>query len=220
MADNKAEVINNYPGHYKTVRRTRPSGKERVTIEFKSEPLGILTDERALAMTIAAAVAEDIRVGIRSIGAFAKAATQLARKRAQKAFAEGERWARKRYGGGRIGDTPPAQTMRDLNDSGRLARGITAMPTKDASTVVVNVPANRLNNPEVYAATWPKLKPVIDAAMKGPRVVEAAKKVARDLVRKARMSERDQARELVDKLGQTFEKFAQLSREVEDLSDE
>lgn len=221
MADDKVEVLNNWPAlMLEAKRRTRPSGKQRVTLEVKSEALGINTDERAIAMQVAHAFAEDIKALIRNGSSFATLTTQRFRQRARKAYDDGAAWAKKRYAGGKIGAMPPDQTKRDLLDSGRLVKGIVAMLTRDVGTAVVNVPANRLNEPDVYAKTMAKLKPYIEAAMKGEGVQKAGVQMAKDLIKKGQLSARDQRRELVQKLGETIGKFRELSGAVEDLSDE
>ncbi len=124
--------------------RERKSGKQYTTITVQSEPLIHDLDPRKLGAPVAVAIAEHIRQRILGITAVASAATLARRKRAAVEAAEGQPTAAARYGGGRIGSTPPAQSDRLFNDSGRLAKGIVARANGEA--FVVNVAANRLDS--------------------------------------------------------------------------
>lgn len=125
-------------------QRTSKSGKKRVTIRVKAEPIIVNTDPKALGKPIAEAIAHHYRERIKGITTKASASTLRARKVAAKAFAEGKAWAVKRYAGGRTGATPPNQSDRLGNDSGRFADTITANASSDGHWRV-NVAANRLD---------------------------------------------------------------------------
>jgi len=141
-------VILNEFGGGSLQRRTRTtaSGKtsDRYTITIDAEPFGLNFDTKQLGSGVAQAIANHLRTRISEIGAQASPATLRARKNAETAFSAGKQWAMRRYAGGRTGATPPNQSTRIGNDSGRLANGIVANPTKD-NNWVINVPANRLN---------------------------------------------------------------------------
>lgn len=124
-------------------RRTRASGKSRYTVSYRSRPLVINTDPKALGAGPALAIAEHLRQRILGIAQQASAATMRARLSAQAALVRGEAWVRRRYSGGRIGTRPPARSDRLFNDSGRFAESIAARAAGDGYTV--NVAANRLD---------------------------------------------------------------------------
>lgn len=124
--------------------RTSASGKQRVVITVKSEPLIFNMDPKAVGRPIAAAIVHHLREKIKGITASAAPATLKAREVAARAFAAGRPWAMKRYAGGRTGSTPPNQTTRALNDSGRMANSITGSASSDGAWRI-NVAANRLS---------------------------------------------------------------------------
>lgn len=123
--------------------RTR-NGKQRLTIDVKAEAVGITIDPKALGAGAATAIAKRVGAGIRAITAFASPAT--IRKRQYAKEHQSESWVQKRYGGGRIGFTPPggASAVRLFNDSQRLSRNVVARAT-DRGEFTINVPANRFN---------------------------------------------------------------------------
>lgn len=124
--------------------RTRASGAKRVTWEVSGEPLLFNLDEHTLGAPIAEALAEAFREQLNSSTEQAKPLTQTARQRAATAFADGKRWAQKKYSGGRIGPMAPNQSTKRGTDSGRLARSIAARWVPSIQNFVVNVAANRL----------------------------------------------------------------------------
>lgn len=124
-------------------QRTSKTGKKRMVVVFKSEPIVADLSPKALGAAVSTAIAETLREKVRGITAAAATATLAYRKRAEKAFSDGKRWAMKRYAGGKIGPMGPNQGKTLFNDSGRLVRGIVAGATKDGWTV--NVPVNRLD---------------------------------------------------------------------------
>lgn len=123
--------------------RRRKSGKQYTTIDVTAEPLVHDLDPRKLGAPVAASIADHIRQRIMGISARASDATIARRQRATREAAEGQPTAARRYSGGRTGATPPAQSDRLFNDSGRLAKSIVARANGEA--FVVNVAANRLD---------------------------------------------------------------------------
>jgi hypothetical protein len=124
--------------------RTSKSGKQRVTIVVKSEPVILNVDPKTLGQPIALAIAKHFQERIKGITAVAAPATIKARQAAAKAVSEGKAWAMKRYGGGRMGLRQPNQSDRLFNDSGKMWESITATASKDGAWRV-NVAASRLN---------------------------------------------------------------------------
>ena len=141
-------VILNQFGGGSLQRRTRTSasGKttDRYTIAIDAEPFALNFDTKQLGAGVAQAITNHLKARISEIGAQASPATLRARKNAETAFNAGKPWAVRQYSGGRTGPTPPNQSTRIGNDSGRLVGGLVANPTKD-NNWVINVPANRLN---------------------------------------------------------------------------
>ena len=105
--------------------RTSKSGKQRVVITVKSEPVIFNTDPKALGQPIAQAIINHFREKIKGITATAALNTLKARAVEARAYAAGKPWAVKRFNGGRTGATPPKDSTTALNHSGRLANSIT-----------------------------------------------------------------------------------------------
>lgn len=127
-------------------RRTRTTGSgssDRYSATIEAKPVVLEFDPKALGAKVATAITEHLRQRISGISADAAPSTQLKRKYASAALMRGEHWAVKRYAGGKTGPTPPNQTSRLFNDSGRFVRGLIARPTRD-NNWVINVAANRL----------------------------------------------------------------------------
>lgn len=125
--------------------RTSKTGKSRVVIVVKAEPLVHNFDAKEMGRGPAEAIAAHLKERIKAITAVASPATLEWRKKAEKAFAEGKRWAVKHFSGGRLGAMPPNQSDKLFNDSGRMAESIVASASKD-NVWRVNVAANRLNS--------------------------------------------------------------------------
>lgn len=123
--------------------RTSKSGKMRCSVKVTAEPLIVNFDAKRLGRGPALAIAEHFRQRISDIAAIAAPATIKARKVAAKALELGKSWAVKRYAGGRTGAMTPNASDRLFNDSGRMAKTITATASEDAWRV--NVAANRLS---------------------------------------------------------------------------
>lgn len=126
--------------------RTSKSGKERFTINVRSEPLIHNLDPSKLGRGPAEAIAEALRAKVKAIGASAAAATLAYRARAAKSFAAGAPWATRRYAGGRIGAMAPNQSSAAFNDSGRFAASLVAAPNPKEHSWTINVAANRLDS--------------------------------------------------------------------------
>lgn len=135
-------VLNDFGGS-SVERRTRKSGKARVSVTIKSEPLLHNFDNVELGRGPSEAIAKWLRERVAGIGEQASPATIERRKRAVAELAKGDATATKRYSGGRTGHTTPGQSSTLWNDSGRFANGIVARRVEGAW--VVNVPANRFD---------------------------------------------------------------------------
>lgn len=133
--------------------RSSKSGRQRVTVECRSEPIVHNLDPKQLGAGPAAAIAQHIRDRISGIVARASDATIERRKRAAREASEGMPTASRRYAGGRIGSMPPDQSDRLFNDSGRLAKSIVARAAQGAE-YVINVAANRLDSSTFKAGAF------------------------------------------------------------------
>lgn len=136
-------VINE--GFSERVRTTSSGTKSRFTLEVKTDPVILNLSEVALGAPVAEAIRKAISDGIKAISVVASPATLLKRKYAKNAYERGEPNAVKRYSGGKTGATPPAQSDKLFNDSGRLANGVFVRQNAQEGNWTVNVPANRLN---------------------------------------------------------------------------
>jgi len=126
-------------------RTNLKTGKERFSVQLKSDPITINLDPKTLGKPVAEAIAHHLRERVRGISERASPATLRARAVAAKAFAAGEAWALKRYAGGKMGGRAPNQSDRSFNDSGRFAESIAVGASKDDSWRI-NVAANRLSS--------------------------------------------------------------------------
>lgn len=124
--------------------RTSKTGKTRVTIKVRSEPVVVNTDPKSLGAPIAQAIVNHFREKIKGITATAALNTLRARSTEARAYAAGKPWAVKRFNGGRTGATPPKDSTTALNHSGRLANSITGNASSDGAWRI-NVAANRLD---------------------------------------------------------------------------
>jgi hypothetical protein len=128
-------------------------GKQRTTVEIVSEPLLHDFDENVLGAEPAVAIRDLLERETKNVEEPASKATLAIRAKSARALEAGASWAKRRYSGGRTGTKPPNQTIRKLNDSGRLAEGWFVRENKEDRAWTVNVPANRLS-PEVFGARW------------------------------------------------------------------
>lgn len=142
-SDDEPIIIGDWAGLL-AKERTRASGKQRVTFKVSGKPLLFNLNEHTLGAPIAEAITEAFREALNSSTEQAKPATRAARGRAATAFANGARWATKKYSGGRIGAMAPNQSDRRGSDSGRLARSLAARWVPSVKTFMINVASNRL----------------------------------------------------------------------------
>lgn len=148
MAKTESIRINDYVTER---RRTTSSGtKSHYTVSIQSQPLQVTLDELAVGAGIAVALKDVLSSQIQGINETASSETLLKRKYAANAFAKGSRWATKRYAGGRTGPTPPGQSDRLFNDSGRLAKNLTVRANAREQGFTINVPNNRFD-PSTFA---------------------------------------------------------------------
>ena len=126
-------------------KKTGTRGKSRFTIEIAGEPLLHQWSGSVLGQGPAQAIQDYIQHRIRADTRRVKLSTYETRQNQHVAFERGDRWAVKRFSGGRTGPTPPQDTTQMFNHSGRLANGIFARENKTDESWSVNVPANRLD---------------------------------------------------------------------------
>jgi hypothetical protein len=147
MTTQTVTILNDFgSGSLERRTRTSSSGKtsDRWSVTLDAKPIALDFDTKTLGRGLADTIADHLRRRGANIGAAPSTSTQLSPKYAANAFARGEPSAIRRYSGGKTGATPPNQSPRLFNDSGRFARGIAVGPTRD-NNWVINVPANRLN---------------------------------------------------------------------------
>lgn len=125
-------------------QRTSKSGKTRYTIKVRSEPVIFNLDPKAIGATVAQGIIHHLRERVRGITAEAAPATIAARKVLAKAYAAGKPWALQRLSGGRTGATPPTDSTKAMNHSGRFVNSITGNVSSDGAWRI-NVAANRLD---------------------------------------------------------------------------
>jgi hypothetical protein len=135
-------VLSDFRG-VQTQQRTRSSGKQQTSLKITGEPVAVNLDEKELARAAAAAIVDVIREQVTGIGTDASKGTQAKRRTQAKAYAAGEAWAMRQFSGGKMGATPPNQTARLFNNSGRMAKGIHAVWSKSEAAWIVRFPANR-----------------------------------------------------------------------------
>lgn len=119
--------------------------KRRISIEIEAQPVLFDLSEFRLGKGPAEAIRKAITDDFNALTEPAKLATRRFRERALLAFNRGERWALKRYSGGRTGPKPPAQSIRKFIDSGRLKDGLFVRENRTDESWTINAPANRLN---------------------------------------------------------------------------
>lgn len=150
MADNERIITINDPaallgvkGRAELKSTTKKSGAVKYSVEVRSEPVVHDFDPKRLGKPVADALADALRRRVMSIAASVKQSTLERRARYERELAAGKRTATKRYAGGRIGPTPPNQSTRAFNDSGRMAKSIAATGNEEGWRI--NVAANRLD---------------------------------------------------------------------------
>ena len=138
-------------GPFRELERTTSRGKKkrRTNIIVQATPIVHDFDSVRLGDKPAKAITEHLRIqGKReSAKRQVSASTERTRESHIRGFNQGKRWAKKRYGGGRTGDTPPSSSrIRRLGYfSGRLVNGLFTRENPTLKEWTTNVPANRLN---------------------------------------------------------------------------
>lgn len=142
----KTVVLNEFGGAslQRRERTTSTGTSVRYTVSIEAQPFVHVFDAKTLGAGPAHAIVDHLRRRVEDIGMPAAPATILRRKYAKSALERGARWATERYGGGKMGTMAPTESDRLFNDSGRLAKGLVASPTRD-NNWVINVPANRFD---------------------------------------------------------------------------
>lgn len=174
-------------------QRTSSSGtKSRFTLTVKSEPISHTLDEVALGALPAKALRDVLSEQIKAISQPVSAGTSLARKYQRTGYAAGKPWATRRFSGGKTGATPPTDSDRMFNNSGRLADGLFIRLNPSEHEYTVNVPANRLDpstfKGTTFTAMLEKLRELVPglanpAELAGdPRVQDAVLKTLKDLL--------------------------------------
>lgn len=178
------------------LRTTSKGTTARTSINVKAEAVEVCLDEKLLAAPVAVAIKKVIEDQIKEIAETAKSDTLFQRKYARNAFDRGERWATKRYSGGKTGPKEPGKSDAMFNDSGRLAEGLSVRPNPTEDGFTINVPSNRLDKSTFKTEAefrsmldkFGSLVPAIgqpSTMLSDPRIQEAIKGgIAKTLVRK------------------------------------
>ncbi len=183
-------ILGDWQSHIAKARR-RQSGKERVTLEVKSDLTIADLDPKRLGAAVAVALAKAVADGIRAYAGTVTDRTEDARRSAEASYKKGRSWAKKRYAGGRIGAMKPFKFGRQmLNDSGRLAKGIVARLVRGGEfdtegKWTINVAANRLtqDQPGLRARMLELLAPIIKAATTSQTVQKAIVEAGKNVVK-------------------------------------
>jgi hypothetical protein len=210
----------------KTIR-TYKSGatKQRFTIAVKSDRLIHNLSPKALGKEPAQAIVKHLRGRIEGVSARVAEATLKARAVARRALERGKPWAMKRYAGGQMGEMPPGTGDTMLNDSGRMAKGITARGTDEKW--VIFAPANRLNPDTVdgrgarggetgLMAIWETMKQLVpelgdpDMLADSIPVRRALQTTVDNMITHAKSEARDSVLELVEMGIRAFEYVDEL----------
>lgn len=163
-------VIINAPPGIKESRRVLKSGKRqrRFSVVIGAEPIVHVFDSRDMGRGPAEAITGIMQDRLVTNDRKVSAAAVDFRNVARRAFDRGERWAMKRYAGGRIGPKRPIENSeRYAHDSGRLAEHMFARFDRSISAWNVHPPANRLNpntfgNPNAFEAFLEGFADIID----------------------------------------------------------
>lgn len=148
----KGAVIDVHAGLRKQVRQLKKGPQTRYTIDFSIQDLLVDTGSGPLAAEFGALFKDLVQKQWKSSKKLAKASTIQRRERARRN--PNTRSYRKRYAGGRIGETPPTGSVRYAVDSARFVDNIVLRPRKRSdgeSVITMNVPANRLR-PEEFSS--------------------------------------------------------------------
>lgn len=130
----------------RTSKRTGKVSRKNYKVDFQIQDLIVDTDARALNSEFSELVKEVVKQEMQGISEVASLATRQRRQRAERDRQSG--WYRKRYSGGRTGETVPNQSVRLFNDSNRMSNNLTLrarINSAGQSVITMNVPANRLD---------------------------------------------------------------------------
>lgn len=151
MASQPDEVIAiNLPPDIKERTRTLKSGKTqtRYTVEVRSEPIVHVFNDKELGRKPADVLAQILRENLQlfSFSHPVSASTMKKRRYNASALKRGEKYALRRYSGGRMGMREPvAGAAGWFKDSGRLIESLYPTHNKDEGHYTINVAANRLD---------------------------------------------------------------------------
>ena len=145
----RSDVIDINAG-FSESRRTLKSGVVRTKIkaDWKAPFAGVdfsSKSQRDAVGIMATTLRDIVQKQIRDVSEPAKLSTVRRRQRARK---DGQsRWYRKRYAGGRTGETPPKPSVRLFNDSGRLTNIVVRarQSSKGEQVFTLNTTKNRLD---------------------------------------------------------------------------
>lgn len=138
-------------GPWRTLQKRSKSGalagKAKTSIDIKADPLLVDPDARDAATIYAGAIRDIIQRQIRGISKRVTKSTVERRQRAARNSTS--RSYKRRYAGGKTGETPPDPTSTQwASDSDRLVNGIVVGRPRSSNrfgaVVTVNAPANRL----------------------------------------------------------------------------
>jgi len=125
-------------------KKTGKRGKTGYSIEVDAEPI-VCHYRDDVMQPVAEAMAAILREKLGSSNSPVKPATSESRGVAERAYTKGSKWAKRRYSGGRIGDTPPVSGERSLfRHSGRLRDSVRARYVAKKKAVFIDVAGNRL----------------------------------------------------------------------------
>lgn len=227
LLNSKGETVNRI-GQSATVtatERIRATGKARVTLEVKSEPILVDLDPQRIGAPVAKAIEEAVRARLENNLEPARASTIEARKRAAVAFDKGERWALKEYGGGKIGPMRPhrSNSVRKGVDSGRLAKSFSMRFAPKSADYMLNVAANRLT-PEFLARNseflpW-LVTSIVQPALADKSLSKAIAQALGDSVQKVHDARLAMQKRLRDNARGLIDATRGLGNELEQLSDE
>lgn len=217
-------VLGDWETHVAKARR-RQSGKERVTLEVKSDLTIANLDPVRIGAAVAVALAQAIAAGIHQYAGTVTERTEDARRSAEQSYKKGKAWAKKRYAGGKIGAMGPwKHGAQMLNDSGRLAKSIVARlvrggPQDDEGKWTVNVAANRLtqDQPGLRARMLELLNPIIAAATIAPTVQQAIVDAGKNVVK---VGSKKSLQELLKASLEAVKEAHKLAQATEELAEE
>jgi len=139
-------------GAWKTEQRRSKkgvlAGKAKTRVDVDVDPLIVDFAEKASLTTMAGVVRDLIKAQMRGITKTVSLETQARRQRAERERTKGTKSYRRRYTGGKTGETPPdPNSVKWGIDSGRFVNGVVATARFNSggrATATVNVTANRL----------------------------------------------------------------------------